>query len=144
MKYLVDGSNLLGRTGSDRVDDEVKRRLVRSMGSLARAKRAKVVCYFDGFQPPSFGTGLGTVRVVFSGKGSADDLIAAQAKDGKEPLVVVTSDRELAARVLRRNVQVVRCEDFRREMEALPSEEGVKPDEDWASYFSDPQNRIDF
>jgi hypothetical protein len=142
MPWLIDGSNVLGVMRVDRHSDEAKRGLVRLLGAFARAKRTRVTCVFDGPEPASFARNPGGVSVVFSGPRSADDLIVERAAGGRG-WNVVTSDRGLANRVERRQVRVVVPASFIREMElAASGSEGG--DEDWATYFADPKNRIDF
>ncbi|MEO8380928.1 MAG: NYN domain-containing protein [Acidobacteriota bacterium] len=142
MPYLIDGSNLLGAMRVDRHGDESKRALVRLLSGFARAKRTRVTCVFDGEEPPSFGKLLGAVTVAFSGARSADDVIAERAANGRG-WSVVTSDRGLAARVQRRQVEIVPPATFIREMETASSAEPA-PGEDWDEYFSDPKNRLKF
>jgi predicted RNA-binding protein with PIN domain len=142
MPYLIDGSNLLGAMRVDRQGEEPKRNLVRLLASFARAKRTKVSCVFDGPEPASFGKNLGSVTVAFSGSRSADDLIVERAANGRG-WSVVTSDRGLAARVQRRQVEVIAPQQFIREMETMASSES-DPSDDWTEYFSDPKNRLKF
>lgn len=142
MPYLIDGSNLLGAMRVDRHGDEPKRNLVRLLASFARAKKTKVSCIFDGPEPPSFAKHLGNVNVAFSGTRSADDLIAERCANGRG-WSVVTSDRGLAARVQRRQVEIIAPAQFIREMESASSSEDDVSD-DWNSYFSDPKNRLKF
>jgi len=142
MPYLIDGSNVLGAMRVDRHGDESKRGLVRMLTSFARAKRTRVTCVFDGEEPASFAKSLGAVTVAFSGSRSADDLIVERAGNGRG-WSVVTSDRGLAARIQRRQVEVVAPATFIREMEAASSSEPAAG-EDWDEYFSDPQNRLKF
>lgn len=142
MPYLIDGSNLLGAMRLDRHGDESKRNLVRLLASFARAKRTRVSCIFDGPEPASFAKHLGAVTVTFSGGRSADDVIAERAAAGRG-WSVVTSDRGLAARVRRRDVEIVAPAHFVRELEAMPSGDQTA-EEDWAAYFSDPKNRLKF
>lgn len=142
MPYLIDGSNLLGAMRVDRQGEGPKRNLIRLLASFARARRTKVSCVFDGPEPPSFAKQLGSVTVAFSGPRSADDLIVERAANGRG-WSVVTSDRGLAARVQRRQVEVVAPQQFIREMEAAASSES-DPSDDWSEYFSDPKNRLKF
>jgi predicted RNA-binding protein with PIN domain len=139
MPWLIDGSNVLG---SARLGDEGKRQLVRMLASFARAKRTKITCVFDGVEPPGFARHLGGVTVLFSGARSADDLIAERAAGGRG-WSVVTSDRGLQARVQGRHVAIVAPAAMMRELEAAASVE-ERAGEDWAEWFSDPKNRIDF
>jgi predicted RNA-binding protein with PIN domain len=142
MPWLIDGSNVLGAMRADRHSDDAKRGLMRLLAGFARAKRTKVTCIFDGPEPHSFARHLGAVIAVFSGPKSADELIAERAANGRG-WSVVTSDRGLAARVQRRQVEVVAPATFIREMEASASTDETAGD-DWSTWFSDPKNRIDF
>jgi len=136
MSWVIDGSNLLG---TSRSDSSEKRKLVQALAQFARSRRTKVVCTFDGVEPEHFGRHLGGVSVVFSGARPADDLIEKRVAGGSG-WKVVTDDRTLAARVRRRAVEVVGTAAFLRELENVPSPEGL-PADDWAAYFSDPKNR---
>ncbi|HJQ40867.1 MAG TPA: NYN domain-containing protein [Thermoanaerobaculia bacterium] len=142
MPWLIDGSNVLGAMHVDRHSDEAKRGLVRLLAAFARAKRTRVTCIFDGPEPSSFGRHLGAATVVFSAPRTADELIIDRAAQGRG-WNVVTSDRGLASRVERRQVKVVAPASFIREME-LAASTGEGAEDDWAAYFSDPKNRIDF
>jgi predicted RNA-binding protein with PIN domain len=142
MPWLIDGSNVLGAMRVDRHGEEGKRGLVRLLASFARARRTRVTCIFDGPEPPSFGRHLGSVTVAFSGPRSADELIAERAAHGRG-WSVVTSDRGLASRVRRRDVEIVAPSVFIRQMEEAGSEEKSATD-DWDAYFSDPENRLKF
>ena len=142
MPWLIDGSNVLGAMRVDRNGEEGKRGLVRLLAGFARAKKTRVTCVFDGPEPPSFAKHLGAVSVAFSGSRSADDLIVERAASGRG-WSVVTSDRGLAARVQRRQVEIVAPAAFIREMEASASGE-ESAGGDWDTYFSDPKNRLKF
>ena len=137
MSWVIDGSNLLG---SARTDIASKRSLVQALAQFARARRTKVICTFDGNEPEHFAAHLGGVRIVFSGARPADELIAKQVATGSG-WKVVTSDRGLAAKVRRREVEVVDVASFLREVESLPRDESTGSAEDWAAYFSNPKNR---
>lgn len=144
MRVLVDGSNLLGALRLDREGVESKRSLLRTLAAFARARKAKVVCFFDGSAPGSFATSLGSVSARFTHPRSADDAIVEEVERlGRDPFRVVTSDGGLAARVRRRNVEIVGAAAFARELEALGEGGGEGEGEgiDWAEYFSDPKNR---
>jgi hypothetical protein len=141
MPWLIDGSNVLGAMHADRHGDVGKRSLVRALAGFARAKKTRVTCIFDGPEPASFARHLGGLTVVFSFGRPADDLIAEQAAQGRG-WTVVTSDRGLAARVQRRQVQIVDCAAFLRQMETAASEDEIV--DDWSAYFRDEKNRTKF
>lgn len=143
MPYLVDGSNVLGAMRVDRHGEEGKRGLVRLLAAFARAKKTRVTCVFDGPEPPSFAKHLGAVSVVFSGGKSADDVIIERAANGRG-WSVVTSDRGLAARVQRRQVEIVAPVAFIRDMEEAAASGDESAGGDWDAYFSDPKNRLKF
>ena len=142
MPWLIDGSNVLGVMHVDRHGEEGKRGLVRLLAGFARANRTRVTCVFDGPEPASFGRHLGAVSVVFGAGRSADDVIAERAAQGRG-WSVVTSDRGLAARVQRRQVEVIAPTVFIRQMESAASTESEVVD-DWDAYFSDDKNRLKF
>jgi predicted RNA-binding protein with PIN domain len=137
MSWIIDGSNLLGQA---RGEVGQKRKLVQALAQFARAKRTKVVCLFDGVEPEHFGAQLGGVSVIFSGARQADELIAKRVAGGSG-WKVVTSDRALAAKTRRREVEIVEVSAFLRELESLPQDETKTTAEDWATYFADPKNR---
>ncbi|MGA8806284.1 MAG: NYN domain-containing protein [Thermoanaerobaculia bacterium] len=140
MSWVVDGNNLLGRAGAARDAADSKRQLIRSLANFARARRTKVACYFDGTEPEHFGRHLGGVSVIFSGARSADDLIANKVATGSG-WKVVTADRGLAARIQRRQVEVINPAAFMTELETLPAGEETIAGEEWLTWFSDPKNR---
>jgi predicted RNA-binding protein with PIN domain len=140
MSWVIDGNNLLGRAGAARETAESKRGLVRSLAAFARANRTKVICFFDGAEPEHFGKHLGSVSVVFSGARSADELIAQRVAGGSG-WKVVTADRALAARIKRRQVEIIDPSVFMSDLERLPEGEERGGEEEWVSWFSDPKNR---
>jgi rRNA-processing protein FCF1 len=141
MPWLIDGSNVLGAMHVDRHGDVGKRSLARALAGFARAKQTRVTCIFDGPEPASFARHLGAVTIVFSFGREADDLIAEQAAQGRG-WTVVTSDRGLASRVQRRQVEIVTAPAFLRQMETTAVETAIV--EDWVAYFSDEKNRTKF
>lgn len=146
MSWVVDGNNVLGRLGEGaRFSIDAKRDLVRRLAEFARSQKTRVACYFDGEEPEHFGKHLGNVTVVFSGTGTADDLIATRLTGGRG-WQLVTSDKALAARVRGRGVAIVEASDFMRMIEEASRKEKAKEQtpEEWLAYFSDPKNRTPF
>ena len=140
MSWVIDGNNLLGRAGAARDTADSKRQLVRLLASFARVNRTKLACFFDGPEPEHFGKHLGSVSVIFSGARSADELIAKRVAAGSG-WKVVTADRALAARIKRRQVEIIDPGHFMSELESLPQGEERGRDEEWLAWFSDPKNR---
>jgi len=142
MPWLVDGSNVLGAMRADRHSDDAKRGLMRLLAGFARAKCTRVTCIFDGPEPHSFARHLGAAIAVFSGTRTADELIIERAANGRG-WSVVTSDRGLAAKVQRRQVDVVAPATFIREIELASTTDEAAGD-DWSAWFDDPKNKLDF
>ncbi|HEX3580126.1 MAG TPA: NYN domain-containing protein [Thermoanaerobaculia bacterium] len=141
--WLIDGSNVLGAMRADLHAAESKRELARLVASFSRAKRTKVTLFFDGPEPANFARHLGSTTIVFTAKRKADEVIVEHARAVRDAHVV-TSDRELAARVAGRRVEVIDAQQFVRDLEAAQVEPGAATAEDWMTYFSDPKNREKF
>lgn len=102
---VVDGYNVT-KTGYANLPLATQRdRLVQSLGVLAARTGAEVTCAFDGAdRPPLMPPAPRGVRVLFSRPGEpADDLIRrlVAAEPPGRPIVVVSSDREVAEGVRR-------------------------------------------
>jgi predicted RNA-binding protein with PIN domain len=105
VRLLVDGYNVTKSEGGfGALELERQRgRLVEGVGKLARRKKVRAVVVFDGSQTAPLGTsrrGWGPARVEYSRpEETADDHLVALVEGlPADPVVVVTSDRELQAR----------------------------------------------
>ncbi|HVF50485.1 MAG TPA: NYN domain-containing protein [Pyrinomonadaceae bacterium] len=123
MSYLVDGNNVMAqRVGWHRDKAGARRGLMGELSRYARAARVTLSVVFDGAPDEHFPDGsfyMG-VQVFYAERGSnADERIKAMVDASRErrTLIVVTSDRALAAYVRRSGAQVVRAGDFRRRLE---------------------------
>jgi predicted RNA-binding protein with PIN domain len=99
---IVDGYNVT-KSGYGELPLAAQRgRLVKGLGALAARTGAEVSCVFDGAaRPPVAPPAPRGVRVLFSAPGEiADDLIRrlVAAEPGGRPLVVVSTDGEVAQR----------------------------------------------
>jgi predicted RNA-binding protein with PIN domain len=102
---IVDGYNVTKRGFADISLEQQRKRLVNGLGGLAAQTRAEVTAVFDGAErmvglPPA----PRGVRVLFSRKGeTADELIRrlVRAEPAGRPIVVISSDREVADGVRR-------------------------------------------
>ena len=102
---IVDGYNVTKRGFGDVSLEQQRGRLVSGLGGLAAQSGAEITAVFDGAEkmvalprPPR------GVRVLFSRKGeTADDLIRqlVRAEPAGRPVVVISSDREVADGVRR-------------------------------------------
>jgi predicted RNA-binding protein with PIN domain len=102
---VVDGYNVTKRGFADISLEQQRSRLVKGLGGLAAQTHAEVTVVFDGAErvlglPPA----PRGVRVLFSRKGeTADELIRrlVRAEPAGRPVVVISSDREVADGVRR-------------------------------------------
>jgi predicted RNA-binding protein with PIN domain len=100
---IVDGYNVTISAWGDTLTLEQQRnRLVQGLGTLAAQTGSEVTVVFDGADPV-FGVRPAArgVRVLFSAKGQiADDVVVdlARVEPQGRPVVVVSSDREVAER----------------------------------------------
>ncbi len=102
---IVDGYNVTKRGFGEISLEQQRRRLISSLSGVHAQSRAEVTVVFDGADPvaglPSHPRG---VRVLFSRKGeTADELIRelVRAEPAGRPIVVVSSDKEVADGVRR-------------------------------------------
>lgn len=114
-RLLVDGYNVT-KQHRGHLDLETQRNwLVQQVGVLARRRGLVPTIVFDGqtssgSRPPS---ALRDVQVVFSDAGiTADDEVVMAVVGTDDPIVVVTDDRELAARVRVHGADVVGTRSF--------------------------------
>lgn len=105
-RWLVDGNNVMGSKpdGWWRDRGGAMQRLVNALDDRAEATGDEIAVIFDG-RPRD----LQAVRVRVDFAPHADDAIAARAARG---LTVVTSDRELRARVTAAGADVVGARTF--------------------------------
>ncbi|HZB49711.1 MAG TPA: NYN domain-containing protein, partial [Mycobacteriales bacterium] len=102
---VVDGYNVT-KTGYGELPLVAQRsRLITGLGALAARTGAEITAVFDGAaRPPAMPPAPRGVRVLFSAPGeTADDVIRrlVAAEPAGRPVVVVSSDREVATDVAR-------------------------------------------
>ena len=148
MRWIVDGSNVLGALGWDRESRTSKERLTSLCARFARHERKRLVLCFDGSKPSGFAAKLGAVSLRFCSPRSADDVIESATRDTSDSWSVVTSDAGIANRVRRRTVEVDSAGEFVRRLEQIPETDERDSDrtsggeDEWQAYFSDPKNRM--
>ncbi len=107
MPIVIDGNNLLHTLPSGQRSRAVVRQKVLD---LSRREKISVTVVFDG--PPPDGSPssehLGSVKILYSGKSSADDVIMNLVPTGNaaRSWSVVTNDRGLGQRVRERGASV--------------------------------------
>jgi predicted RNA-binding protein with PIN domain len=122
MRWLVDGMNVIGSVpdGWWRDRGGAMARLVEGLEGFARASGEEVRVVFDGRERDVGQAGAPHVGVAFApgGRNAADHAIAALVEADADPatLRVVTSDRELVARVAAAGAEVVGARGFRERL----------------------------
>ncbi|MBN1424810.1 NYN domain-containing protein [Candidatus Fermentibacteria bacterium] len=125
MRYLVDGSNVLGSRGELNTPGAPDR-LLWAIERFCKRGRSTALVIFDGMEGRSpggeFSIGERVRARVASAIGTADradrEIIAKIPPHGAEGTIVVTSDAALAAAARCRMAQVVDSVSFVRQVEA--------------------------
>ena len=113
-RLIVDGNNVIGSRpdGWWRDRPGASRRLVASLQVLASESGDRISVVLDGRPLPDYPEGRhGGVLVAYATRGgpnAADDRIVAEVERDRDPgsLTIVTSDRDLQARVRARGASV--------------------------------------
>jgi len=163
--YLVDGNNVIGqRVGWHRDKEGARRRLLEELAQLVRIRKIRLSVVFDGQPDRAFpdGSSYRGVKVFYARPGSDADTRLVELVEGsreRRNLTVVTSDRQLTARIRVNGVKVIRSGEFRRwvdetlesavraghggesgSMKMGPPHDGEV--DDWFRYFGvDPEDR---
>ena len=123
MRWIVDGNNVMGARpdGWWRDREGAARALAAQVAAFAAAVGEPVALYFDG---PERELGEPHLEVVFAdrpGRNAADHAIAERVEGDDAPgdVRVVTSDRELAARVQAAGAEVEGAGRFRARLDDL-------------------------
>jgi len=125
MRVIVDGYNLIRNSPElsriDRQNLEAGRQeLLRRLGEYQRRKGHQVEVVFDAAESAYSSRRqerIGGISVTFSRKGeTADEVIKGLTAAGREGVVVVTSDRELAAFAERQGSCTIPAEEFERKI----------------------------
>jgi predicted RNA-binding protein with PIN domain len=151
MPYWFDGNNLIGQSAAvARQDPKTRNSFLALLSSYATSRGGHFLVFFDG-DDPGFGLPPRGVRVRYSAPLSTDDAILRQAEGARAPaeIIVVTNDRELAARCRSASVKTMDWRQFTEKMSASssrrhrqgdPKEEKVDLEE-WSRYFGlDPDS----
>ena len=117
MNYLIDGHNLIPKTGGElsELDDEA--RLLAQLQVFARLGRHRIEVFFDGAPPGSSGkrqVGVIVAHYVRKGRTADESIVARLNQLGKEARnwILVTSDRQVQSEGHVRQAQVVSSESF--------------------------------
>ncbi|MCI0664890.1 MAG: NYN domain-containing protein [Acidobacteria bacterium] len=118
--YLVDGNNVIGqRVGWHRDKPGARHQLIEDLVRFIRHRNASLAVVFDGAAEKTLpdGSNYHGLKIYYARPGSnADARIVelVEAERNRKNLIVVTSDRNLTARVRVCGVQVMRSGSFRR------------------------------
>lgn len=123
--YLIDGNNVIGQRVGWHLDKPgARRQLIADLVRFIRYHNASLSVVFDGAADKSLpdGSNYHGLKIYYARPGSdADARIVelVEAERNRKNLVVVTSDRNLTARVRVCGVQVMRSGSFRRMIDQL-------------------------
>jgi predicted RNA-binding protein with PIN domain len=151
MPYWFDGNNLIGQSAAvARQDPKTRSSFLALLSSYATSRGGHFVVFFDG-DDPGRATPPRGVRVRYCAPLSTDDAILRQAEGARTPaeIIVVTNDRELAARSRCEGVKTMDWRQFTEKVsasssrghgKAVPKDEKVDLEE-WSRYFGlDPNS----
>jgi uncharacterized protein len=143
MRVIVDGYNLIRNSPYlSRIESQDleagRRELLRRLSEYQRRRGHRVQVVFDAAESPYPSRRqerIGGVSVTFSRRGeTADEVIKGLASAGREGVVVITSDRDLAAFAERQGSSAISVEEFERKIMSFPgfpekdTEEQEEPD----------------
>ncbi|MBP1595383.1 MAG: hypothetical protein H6Q05_760 [Acidobacteria bacterium] len=151
MPYWFDGNNLIGQSAAvARLDPGTRRAFLSLLGGYASGRGGRFEVYFDGDARDSALPPRG-VRVRYSAPVSSDDAILSGVEGARSPgdIIVVTNDRDLAARCRSAGAKTMDWSQFTKKMAGAARvrrkdagrEEKVDLDE-WARFFGIDPDRL--
>lgn len=148
MPYMVDGNNVMAqRVGWHRDKAGARRRLIQDLARFLAARKVKVTVVFDGSPDTDLpeGSRYKSVRILYARAGSdADSRIKdlIRRSTSKRDLILVSSDRDLAAFAAGQGARVIPSGQFRKmlnEAIAASPEKPAQSDQididEWLDYF---------
>jgi len=149
MPFLFDGNNLIGQSAEQaRRKPAVRQAMLEALSRHAAAGGGKFTVFFDGDDPDRRMPPRG-VRVRYSAPLSSDDAILQMIEATKSPadFIVVTNDRELAARCRVAGAKTMDWRQFTSRMErrlSRPTIQGHSEEKvdvvEWSRYLGiDPE-----
>ena len=155
MPYLVDGNNLAHALGLSNDGLADRQAVAREVSAFCQSQGASATIVFDGpsGEGPQRPGDTSRVRILFSGKQSADEAILKLISGSSTPkdFTVVTSDKSLGDKAKHRGASVEKAHQFARRLKR-PSGGGSTPSgkpmvtesaaqiEAWLSVFDPKRN----
>lgn len=119
--YLIDGNNLIGKIPSikklQRSNKQASRERVSFLlGRYFAKRKASVSLHFDGH--PGESIKVSGIKIKYSENRTADEKIKKEIEKSKNPknIIVVTSDNNVAEFAKVCSCQVIKSEDFSRQL----------------------------
>ena len=118
--YLIDGNNVMGQwVGWHRDKEAARRRLLTELADFAINRKVRVSVVFDGQPARAFpdGSSYRGVKIFYARQGSDADSRLVEIVEGsreRSNMTVITSDRQLTARIRVSGVKVLRSGEFRK------------------------------
>jgi predicted RNA-binding protein with PIN domain len=131
--FIIDGNNLIGKISAlqhlQKINKQSSReKLAFILESYFHDKpNNKVSLHYDGFEGKSIR--LQRIRIIYSGKRTADDEIKSQIEQEKNrrTIIVISSDRNLKDFASVCGCDWMSCEDFAKDiMNRSPDDEEIK------------------
>jgi len=148
MPYVIDGNNVMAQKVGWHTDKAgARKRLIRQLARFLAVTKVKIRVVFDGTPDDEFPDGgkYKSVHVLYARPGSdADTRIQGliRKSTNKRDLILVTSDKALAAFARGQGTKIVPSGKFRKLMEDALADAPEKPVldqpvnvEDWMEYF---------
>jgi len=141
MHIIVDGYNLIRQSDALRAQERTsleagRLALIRSLAAYRKVRGHRITIVFDGWaggSPTEERDRAGGLDIIYSRLGqTADEVIKRLVGESSEEILVVTSDREIAAFAARRGKTAVDSPVFAGRIEGIAqgSPAGAPPDRD--------------
>lgn len=151
MPYWFDGNNLIGRSAeAAKSDAGIRRAFLSSLSALHTGGGGRFLAYFDGDDPDRASTPPG-VAVRYSAPYSADEAMLRRLKEIQHPaeVIIVTNDRQLAARCRDEGARTMTWQEFNDRMKSRPTVHAKKGRqekpvdlEEWIEFFGLDKTKI--
>jgi predicted RNA-binding protein with PIN domain len=144
MPYWFDGNNLIGQsTAAARENPRVRQAFLSTLSSFYKAGGGRFLVYFDGDDPGHAAVPPG-ISVRYSAPSSTDEIMLRRLREVQYPseIIVVSNDRELAARCRNAGASTMTWSQFAAKMKSRHSARSTRSApqervdvEDWMRYF---------